>query len=115
MRLTAKNLKTVYLKKYTAVKDKYGYITKGWSAAEPVRMTIEPAGGAVNAQIYGESLNYMLVNTKGKQLKRLRARIWAFACTLTRIASRITKLQPFRNIQLIRTSPLRNGAMLNEL
>lgn len=70
MRLTAKNLKTVYLKKYTAVKDKYGYITKGWSAAEPVRMTIEPAGGAVNAQIYGESLNYMLVGKyQGQTIK----------------------------------------------
>lgn len=70
MRLTAKNLKTVYLKKYTAVKDKYGYITKGWSAAEPVRMTIEPAGGAVNAQIYGESLNYMLVGKyQGQEIK----------------------------------------------
>lgn len=70
MRLTAKNLKTVYLKRYTAVKDKYGYITKGWSAAEPVRMTIEPAGGAVNAQIYGESLNYMLVGKyQGQEIK----------------------------------------------
>lgn len=70
MRLTAKNLKTVYLKKYTAIKDKYGYITKGWSAAEPVRMTIEPAGGAVNAQIYGESLNYMLVGKyQGQEIK----------------------------------------------
>ncbi|MBD5834712.1 hypothetical protein [Lactobacillus delbrueckii] len=70
MRLTAKNLKTVYLKRYTAVKDKYGYITKGWSAAEPVKMTIEPAGGAVNAQIYGESLNYMLVGKyQGQAIK----------------------------------------------
>ena len=70
MRLTAKNLKTVYLKKYTAVKDKYGYITKGWSAAEPVRMTIEPAGGAVNAQIYGENINYMLVGKyQGQAIK----------------------------------------------
>lgn len=70
MRLTAKNLKTVYLKRYTAVKDKYGYITKGWSAAEPVRMTIEPAGGAVNAQIYGESINYMLAGKyQGQEIK----------------------------------------------
>lgn len=70
MRLTAKNLKTVYLRKYTVSKDKYGYTVKSWSDAEPVKMTIEPAGGAVNAQIYGESLNYMLVGKyQGQAIK----------------------------------------------
>lgn len=70
MRLTTKNLKTVYLREHTVTKDKYGYTTKGWTDAKPVKMTIEPAGGAVNAQIYGESLNYMLVGKyQGQAIK----------------------------------------------
>ncbi|WP_244660751.1 hypothetical protein [Lactobacillus nasalidis] len=55
-----KRLRTVYLKKYVSTKDKYGYTKKGWSDGQPIKMTIEPAGGSVNAQIYGESLAYML-------------------------------------------------------
>lgn len=70
MRLTQRNLKTVYLRTPISVKDKQGYIKKAWTDPIPLKMTIQPAGGAVNAQIYGEKLVYMLTGKyQGQTIK----------------------------------------------
>lgn len=60
MRLVNKNLRLVYLRRKQSGKDKQGYALKGWSKAVPLLINLQPAGGSINAQIYGENLNYML-------------------------------------------------------
>lgn len=60
MRLIERDLTTVYLKKRETVRNEYGEKVEGYSeTAVPLRMNVQSAGGAVNAQIYGERLPYI--------------------------------------------------------
>lgn len=60
MRLIERDLTTVYLKKRESTRNQYGEMEEGYSEiATPVRMNVQSAGGAVNAQIYGERLPYI--------------------------------------------------------
>lgn len=60
MRLLARDLKTVYLKERITIRDEEGNKETGYSD-NPVelKMTVQSAGGAVAAQIYGERLPYI--------------------------------------------------------
>lgn len=60
MRLRLTGLTTVYLRQRQAGKDDEGnVITAGWSTPIAVRMNIQAAGGAVNAQLWGKKLKYI--------------------------------------------------------
>ncbi|GAB7170384.1 hypothetical protein [Lactiplantibacillus plantarum] len=60
MRLRLTDLTTVYLRQRQAGKDDEGnVITAGWSTPIAVRMNIQAAGGAVNAQLWGKELKYI--------------------------------------------------------
>lgn len=60
MRLRLTGLTTVYLRQRQAGKDDEGnVITAGWSTPIAVRMNIQAAGGAVNAQLWGKELKYI--------------------------------------------------------
>lgn len=60
MRLRPTDLMTVYLRQKQIGKDDEGnVITAGWSAPVAIRMNIQAAGGAVNAQLWGKELKYI--------------------------------------------------------
>ena len=60
MRLRYKDLKTVYLKKRSVIRDEEGEkITVYGPNAIPLEMNVQSAGGLVAAQLYGEQLPYM--------------------------------------------------------
>lgn len=60
MRLRLTDLTTVYLRqKQTGKDDEGNVITAGWSTPIAVKMNIQAAGGAVNAQLWGKELKYI--------------------------------------------------------
>ena len=60
MKLRRKGLMTVHLKKHGTFTDEYKETYTGYSQeSEPLKMNVQPAGGSLNAQIYGEKLAYM--------------------------------------------------------
>lgn len=60
MRLRLTGLTTVYLRQKQTGKDDEGdVITAGWSTPIAVKMNIQAAGGAVNAQLWGKELKYI--------------------------------------------------------
>ncbi|MCJ2383780.1 hypothetical protein [Lactiplantibacillus plantarum] len=60
MRLRLTGLTTVYLRqKQTGKDDEGNVITAGWSTPIAVKMNIQAAGGAVNAQLWGKELKYI--------------------------------------------------------
>ena len=60
MRLRLTGLTTVYLRqKQTGKDDEGNVITAGWRTPIAVKMNIQAAGGAVNAQLWGKELKYI--------------------------------------------------------
>lgn len=60
MRLRERDLKTVYLKRHTIEIDEEGDEQINYSEeSEEIRMTVQSAGGQINAQIYGVRLQYI--------------------------------------------------------
>lgn len=61
MRLNRRWLKKVYLKRYITVKDNEGTTCTDYDAV-PIefKANIQPAGGKIMAEVYGERLAYML-------------------------------------------------------
>ncbi|WP_057705084.1 hypothetical protein [Lactiplantibacillus plantarum] len=60
MRLKTVDLATIYLRQPINGQDDEGnVITAGWSTPLAVKMNIQAAGGAVNAQIWGKELKYI--------------------------------------------------------
>lgn len=60
MRLRERDLKTVYLKRHTVEIDEEGDEQINYSEeSEEIRMTVQAAGGQINAQIYGVRLPYI--------------------------------------------------------
>lgn len=60
MRLRERDLVTVYLKKHNVIRDEEGEKVTVYSPDSiELRMTVQSAGGAVSAQIYGETLPYI--------------------------------------------------------
>ncbi|HIW72631.1 MAG TPA: hypothetical protein H9875_08415 [Candidatus Levilactobacillus faecigallinarum] len=59
MRLARKSLRTVYLRRKVDGKDDEGNVITDWADAVPIKVNAQPAGGQVNAAIYGEELAYM--------------------------------------------------------
>ncbi|AVK60533.1 hypothetical protein C5Z25_01555 [Lactobacillus sp. CBA3605] len=60
MRLKSADLKTVYLRApQKSVDDEGNVITGGWSVPVELKMNVQSAGGAVNAQIWGKDLKYI--------------------------------------------------------
>lgn len=59
MRLKESDLITVYIKKPENTQDDEGYSIAGWGDPQPVKMNVQSAGGAVNAQIYGKDIKYI--------------------------------------------------------
>ncbi|WP_143463227.1 hypothetical protein [Levilactobacillus enshiensis] len=59
MRLARRSLKTVYLKRRIEVEDDEANVTHDWGPAISIQVNVQPAGGSVNAAIYGEELTYM--------------------------------------------------------
>lgn len=55
-----KNKKTYYLKKKTIVEDNEGGKYPGYSEPIEIQANIYPASGKLQAEIYGEKLNYIL-------------------------------------------------------
>lgn len=61
MRQNRRWLKDVYLKKYLTIKDNEGTITTDYdNTSTKLEANIQPAGGKVMAEMYGERLKYML-------------------------------------------------------
>lgn len=54
-----KQLKTVYLRKRTSVKDSEGVVTASYGESEEFRADIASNVGTVQAMSYGEKANYM--------------------------------------------------------
>lgn len=59
MRLARHSLKSLWLKRRIEVLDDEANVTHTWGPAIPVLANVQPAGGAVNAAIYGQDLTYM--------------------------------------------------------
>lgn len=59
MRLKESDLTTVYLKEPMNTQDDEGYSISGWGDPQPIRMNVQSAGGAVNAQLYGKDIKYI--------------------------------------------------------
>lgn len=57
--MRVKNKKIYYLKKKTIVTDDEGGKYDGWSEPVEVKANIYPASGKLQAEIYGERLNYI--------------------------------------------------------
>lgn len=55
-----KNKKTYYIKRKTAIKDNEGGKYPGYSEPIEIQANIYPASGKLQAEIYGERLNYIL-------------------------------------------------------
>ena len=55
-----KNKKTYYLKKKTVIEDNESGKYPGYSEAIEINANISPASGRLQAEIYGERLNYIL-------------------------------------------------------
>ncbi|WP_083072805.1 hypothetical protein [Clostridium paraputrificum] len=55
-----KNKKTYYLKKKIVIKDNEGGKYPGYSEPIEIQANIYPASGKLQAEIYGERLNYIL-------------------------------------------------------
>lgn len=55
-----KNKKTYYLKRKTVIKDNEGGKYPGYSEPIEIQANIYPASGRLQAEIYGERLNYIL-------------------------------------------------------
>lgn len=55
-----KNKKTYYLKKQTLIEDDEGGKYPGYSEGIEINANISPASGRLQAEIYGERLNYIL-------------------------------------------------------
>lgn len=60
MRLIKKDQRTVYLKRRMAMQDPDGTSYEGYSEPISLRVSIQPAGGKLMAEMYGERLAYML-------------------------------------------------------
>jgi len=58
--LRVKNKKTYYLKKKTIIEDNEGGKYPGYSEPIEIKANISPASGKLQAEIYGERLNYIL-------------------------------------------------------
>lgn len=55
-----KNKKTYYLRKKTIIEDNEGGKYPGYSESIEIQSNIGPASGKLQAEIYGERLNYIL-------------------------------------------------------
>lgn len=55
-----KNKKTYYLKRKTVIEDNEGGKYPGYSESIEIQANIYPASGKLQAEIYGERLNYIL-------------------------------------------------------
>lgn len=60
MRLRQCRMKRYYLKKYQSEKDEEGNIISSFSSPVEIHAEIWPAGGQLQAQIYGARLQYIL-------------------------------------------------------
>lgn len=58
--MRVKNKKTYYLKIKTIIEDDEGGKYPGYSAPIEIKANISPASGKLQAEIYGERLNYIL-------------------------------------------------------
>lgn len=58
--MRVKNKKTYYLKKKTIIEDNEGGKYPGYSKPTEIKANISPASGKLQAEIYGERLNYIL-------------------------------------------------------
>lgn len=58
--MRVKNKKTYYLKKKTIIEDNEGGKYPGYSEPIEIKANISPASGKLQAEIYGERLNYIL-------------------------------------------------------
>ena len=70
MRQNKRWLKTVYLKRYITIKDNEGAIYTDYDSTPiEIKANIQPAGGRVMAEIYGERLAYMFTMYYDGQLE----------------------------------------------
>ena len=58
--MRVKNKKTYYLRKKTIIEDNEGGKYPGYSESIEIQSNIGPASGKLQAEIYGERLNYIL-------------------------------------------------------
>lgn len=58
--MRVKNKKTYYLKKKAIIEDNEGGKYPGYSEPIEIKANISPASGKLQAEIYGERLNYIL-------------------------------------------------------
>lgn len=60
MRLRQRDLKEYTVKRRTTIKESDGTTYEDWSDGHTIRANIQPAGGKLMAEMYGEKLAYML-------------------------------------------------------
>ncbi|PWG00959.1 hypothetical protein [Levilactobacillus bambusae] len=69
MKLARRGQRTVYLRRRILRTDDEGNSIHSWGSAVPLQVTMQPAGGSVNAAIYGNDLTYMKsLMYQGKQI-----------------------------------------------
>lgn len=60
MRLRQRDLKEIYYRKFTKLKDNEGTSYHGFSEVlKKIKCKVEPAGGKLQREIYGERVNYI--------------------------------------------------------
>ena len=61
MRLLARDLKTLYLRRHETRRDAYGGVISAYAEPTPIQAALQPLSGAVAVQAYGLSSNDMLL------------------------------------------------------
>lgn len=59
-RLRARGLRTLYLRRATKIEDDEGVIVDGYSEPIPFQARVNPAGGKLTVEMYGQRANNML-------------------------------------------------------
>lgn len=60
MRLRQRDLKDVYVRPWTTIKDNEGALTNDYGEFYTIKANIQPLGGQIASAEYGEKLKYML-------------------------------------------------------
>ncbi|GAX04659.1 hypothetical protein IWT140_02302 [Secundilactobacillus pentosiphilus] len=112
MRLAHQSRTTIYAKRMIKSKDDEGNVIKGWGDPIPLAVDVQPAGGSVNAAIYGKDLNYIKsIMYQGDEIKEGRdedAGLFLFAPTDGEPDYKINSISTYASHTIIIAEKVRN-------
>jgi len=112
MRLAHQSRSTIYAKRMVATKDDEGNTIKDWGDPIPMTVDVQPAGGAVNAAIYGKDLAYVKsIMYQGNDIKEGRdedAGLFLYASTDGKPDYEIKSISTYASHTIIIAEKVRN-------